>query len=299
MAKPSKDGFSEDQWYDGLGLSDARFSSGPMNRCFYFLAAEPRPTRPPTTTAPLPAGMTGIGNDKAARIYYKALTEYFVADTDYPAAREALLQAAEDLYPGSQPRRTPSRAPSPRSTSARPPASTHAPWCGCRRSTPDLSRVLQRPLPRVSQLRQSAGLSHGRPGDAACNVNDAPSTAVEWQSPRAEPAPDLRGAVQPDGTFVTPREDYSLSGGLCWVTAVSKTDPLQFAVGTLFVINTDADDDLEEDAIDLGASALSWGLPRSLRVSHSMTTNFGVDNTDPAFAVEAIRNAYPVASGAP
>lgn len=42
--------------------------------------------------------VTGIGNDKAAKIWYRALTTYFTPTTDYVSARIATLKAAADLY---------------------------------------------------------------------------------------------------------------------------------------------------------------------------------------------------------
>lgn len=39
-----------------------------------------------------------IGNEKTAKIYYRALTEYIYPTTDFSGARNALLQASTDLY---------------------------------------------------------------------------------------------------------------------------------------------------------------------------------------------------------
>ncbi|WP_315073850.1 M4 family metallopeptidase [uncultured Clostridium sp.] len=39
-----------------------------------------------------------IGNEKTAKIYYRALTEYMYSTTDFSGARNALLQASTDLY---------------------------------------------------------------------------------------------------------------------------------------------------------------------------------------------------------
>ena len=41
---------------------------------------------------------TAIGRHSAGQIYYRALTTYFTASTDFQAARVALVQAATDLY---------------------------------------------------------------------------------------------------------------------------------------------------------------------------------------------------------
>ncbi|MET0319882.1 MAG: M4 family metallopeptidase, partial [Duganella sp.] len=45
-----------------------------------------------------PAAMTGIGNDKAYRIWFKANTTKFTSSTNYADARAKVLQVAQDLY---------------------------------------------------------------------------------------------------------------------------------------------------------------------------------------------------------
>ncbi|HCZ33166.1 MAG TPA: peptidase M4, partial [Holophagaceae bacterium] len=74
------------------------YSSGPMNRCFYFLSQGTGTGNYASTY--LPGGMTGIGNDKAGRIVYKALTAYMTSSTTYAGAKTACLNAAVALgYP--------------------------------------------------------------------------------------------------------------------------------------------------------------------------------------------------------
>ena len=50
MYKPSLDGASKNAWSSTLGSLDVHYSSGPMNRCFYFLARAPVPVHQATTT---------------------------------------------------------------------------------------------------------------------------------------------------------------------------------------------------------------------------------------------------------
>jgi hypothetical protein len=45
-----------------------------------------------------PRAMTGVGNDKAFRIWFKANTTKFTASTNYADARNKVLAAAEELY---------------------------------------------------------------------------------------------------------------------------------------------------------------------------------------------------------
>ncbi|QKW10350.1 M4 family metallopeptidase [Streptomyces sp. NA04227] len=42
--------------------------------------------------------VTGIGNQKAAAFWYRALTVYMTSTTTYSGARAAALRAAKDLY---------------------------------------------------------------------------------------------------------------------------------------------------------------------------------------------------------
>ncbi|MBJ6762485.1 M4 family metallopeptidase [Myxococcaceae bacterium JPH2] len=97
MFKPSKDGLSPDAWTPDLYKVDVHYSSGPMNRAFYFLSVGATTTGE-TSTPYLPQGMGGIGNDKAAAIWYRAITTYLFPASNYVAARTACLQSARDLF---------------------------------------------------------------------------------------------------------------------------------------------------------------------------------------------------------
>ncbi|HJW32611.1 MAG TPA: M4 family metallopeptidase [Holophagaceae bacterium] len=99
MYKPSLDGSSKDAWSTSLKRLDVHYSSGPMNRCFYFMSQGASSTSTSNFySSYLPGGMTGIGNDKAARIVFRALTTYMTSSTVYAGARTACLSAATDLY---------------------------------------------------------------------------------------------------------------------------------------------------------------------------------------------------------
>lgn len=114
MFKPSLDGVSEDCWYPGIGGVDVHYSSGVANSFFYLLAegaVVPAGFGAGTSANLAPADLTcdgntahaGIGREKAGQIWYRALTVYMVADTDYAGARAATLQAAEDLFGAGSP----------------------------------------------------------------------------------------------------------------------------------------------------------------------------------------------------
>jgi Zn-dependent metalloprotease len=102
LYKPSKDGSSPDAWTSSLKRLDVHYSSGPNNRMFYFLAqgskAEKDSDYYSKYLVKKPAAMSGIGTDKAYRIWFKAATTKFTQITDYKDARAKMILAAQELY---------------------------------------------------------------------------------------------------------------------------------------------------------------------------------------------------------
>ena len=102
MIKPSLDGTSPDAWSSSLKRLDVHYGSGPNNRMFYFLAqgsnADPHSDAYSKYLVRAPAAMTGIGFDKAYRIWFTAATTKFTSSTNYAAARAKVLEAAQELY---------------------------------------------------------------------------------------------------------------------------------------------------------------------------------------------------------
>jgi Zn-dependent metalloprotease len=102
LYKPSLDGSSPNAWSSSIKRLDVHYSSGPNNRMFYFLSqgSSSSPTSPYyssyLTKAPL--NMTGIGNDHAYRIWFKANTTKFTSATNYADARLKVIAAAQELY---------------------------------------------------------------------------------------------------------------------------------------------------------------------------------------------------------
>jgi len=85
------------------GAHNPHYTSGVGNLFFYFLAegsVAPAGTglNPAQMACNGDAGMTGIGRDKAGKIWYRALTAKFTSSTTYPQARAATLAAAGELY---------------------------------------------------------------------------------------------------------------------------------------------------------------------------------------------------------
>ncbi|MFC7817441.1 M4 family metallopeptidase [Streptomyces sp. NPDC057367] len=102
MDKPSKDGASKDYWYSGIGNVDVHYSSGPANHFFYLLSegSGTKTINGVTYDSPTSDGLpvTGIGRDKAAKIWFRALTTKFTSTTNYAGARTGTLAAAGELY---------------------------------------------------------------------------------------------------------------------------------------------------------------------------------------------------------
>ncbi|MFL6711196.1 MAG: M4 family metallopeptidase [Massilia sp.] len=102
LYKPSKDGSSPNAWSSTVGNLDVHYSSGPNNRMFYFLSQGSNSSSTSdyysSYLKQAPLAMTGIGNDKAYRIWFRAATTKFTASTNYADARNKVLAAAQELY---------------------------------------------------------------------------------------------------------------------------------------------------------------------------------------------------------
>ncbi len=102
MDKPSKDGSSKDAWYSGIGSIDVHYSSGPANHFFYLLSegSGAKTVNGVNYDSPTSDGLpvTGIGREKAALIWYKALTTKWSSNTNYAGARTGTLAVAGELY---------------------------------------------------------------------------------------------------------------------------------------------------------------------------------------------------------
>ncbi len=106
MYNPTLDGRSHGCWSTSTRSVDVHYSSGVANHFFFNLAegsgAGPYGTSPVCGTAD---PVVGIGKEKAAKIWFRALDSYFVSNTGYVStaspgntARAYSLSAASDLY---------------------------------------------------------------------------------------------------------------------------------------------------------------------------------------------------------
>ena len=290
MIHPSVDGVSSDNWYAGIEYLDVHFSSGPMNRFFYFLSQGASSDKGADSySAYLPGGMKGIGNDHAAHIWYTAMTEWMTPLAKYADARNAALNAAEEDYgPGS-----------PEIAAVR--NAFAAINVG---SATDMPRVLI-DFPVVhpggtalntygsSPFARMPIVAMGTTVHLGAEVHNATDTSVQWQTGGSAGAFNSMGFRVAGGSVT---DDGGWSPDTVWgfhsMTVTSNADPLEYAEGVCWVIDADADADTEFDAIDLGAVALSWGLDGWVNASHSMVGDGFVDSMDVTAIDEAFRNAY-------
>jgi Zn-dependent metalloprotease len=290
MIQPSSDGLSADNWYAGIQFLDVHYSNGPINRFFYYLSqGAPSSATDPAHSLYLPGGMTGIGNDHAARIWYKTLTEYLQPDSVYADARDGALSAAASLYGDNSAEVTAVKQ------------AFAAINVGSATDQPRVFIDMQIAQPAGSALNPYGGGFFERMPIVAmtttvklqADVRNTTNTAVVWKlgnAPGAFNNPGFRnegGIVTDDGQW-SPDNTW----GFHAMTVVSKADPLEYAEGTAWVVNGDADADTQFDAMDLGAVALSWGLGGWVNQSQSIVGDGFTDSLDVAAIVEAFKNAF-------
>ncbi|HJW71363.1 MAG TPA: M4 family metallopeptidase [Geothrix sp.] len=302
LDKPSKDHRSVDGWYDGLYYMDGHYSAGVLNRALYFLAHGASATPGADDYSPyLPQGMTGIGNDKAAHIWFKAVTEILysgnMGTVTYADAREAARQAALSLYGASADGWGLDSIASHAVENAF--AAVNVGLAYGEMSRTQVRFADWRGQDWISRHHFSdTGYGHkqyfpmGEAVSPRVTVLNNANPAVTWSlgGPslyNGATYVEKGGVINPDGTWTTPK-----NVGWFAITATSKADPNQFAEGRAFIINMDTDTDLEQDAIDLGPIAFSWQLTNGLNPAHSMYNAPWVDDADVAAFVDAMKSTW-------
>jgi Zn-dependent metalloprotease len=292
MYQPSLDGYSPDAWYQGVENLEIHAEAGPVNRFFYFLSqgasADPNS---PTHSVYLPAGMTGIGNDHAARIWYKTLTEYLTPDADYDVARDGSVRAAGDLYGIGSPEQ----------------AAVYNAWAavnvGVPPGTPEPVRVsfpvVHAPDSFVGEELPSGMLRRVQlfPTRARvqiqCDVSNTTDHRVDFTIGTLT-AGYMAGVVNDDGTWTTP--SFAYYADPIPVQCTSKADPRQFARGQMMLLALDSDNDGETDALDLGNVAMLWGLMTIPDINACVACLLGtgplITDWDVDFFNEAFLNAW-------
>ncbi|MFD9793454.1 M4 family metallopeptidase [Streptomyces sp. NPDC059070] len=98
MYNPSLDGQSPNCWDSNNGNLDPHYSMGPLNHWFFLAAVGSGDHGYGNSPTCNNSTVTGLGNDKAAKIWYKALASYANSSENYHQARTDSLKAAADLY---------------------------------------------------------------------------------------------------------------------------------------------------------------------------------------------------------
>jgi Zn-dependent metalloprotease len=291
MYHPSLDGRSPDAWYDGIEYLDVHYASGPMNRAFYVLAqGAPADASLQGHSIFLPGGTAGVGNDAAARIWYKALTEHLTRFATYADARAAAIASAQELfgYGSAQEQAT---------WNAFAAINVGAAWGepeGVRVTVPVVNPagtyVGDRMLPGQRRWQWHAARAQVKVHADVRNTAD-PSLTWSWGNARGTQS---AGTLSADGTWTVP--DWTGQSALVSLKATSVADPRQFALLSMAVVDLDADQDTETDALDLGTVAMNWGVVQPNGAARLVWFWNVVPLTDwdlTAFA-EAMRNDFPV-----
>jgi hypothetical protein len=288
MYKPSLDGVSADGWYDGLATLDVHYTSGPVNRMFFFLAAgASNNPNSPAYSVWLPGGMTGIGNDRAARIWYKTLTEYLPSNSGFETARAASLLAATDLYGQASPEYL----------------AVMSAWAavnvGSAPGQPPRVRITMPITNGPGSFLFNNAVPTGilakvqfYPTRARVNLHATVTNTPDQKASFSLPDGLAAGQINDDGSWSTPAFDFYSE--LLPITATSHADPTQFAKGQVLLLDLDADTDGESDALDLGAVAVAWGVNWPPSYSVLLAGMGSVSDWDLAFFNEAMVDGWPV-----
>lgn len=245
MDTPSRDGMSYDAWFQGIGLDDPHFVSGPNNRMFYYLS-QGAPTAGPAQSAYVPGGFPGIGNDKAARIWYRTIATYLTSFSSYHDTRDGAIQSATDLYGAA----SPEVAAVENAFAAINVGAAHG-----QAPRPEVHIDANSPWFNLANGPFMPGLlGFVTSGETSANplfqvqVLNTANQAVIWGAPAG-------GQMSADGRFTAPKR----LGGIYPVTVTSQADSLEHSQGLVFSVDLDADDDTVVDAADLGPIALAYG----------------------------------------
>jgi Zn-dependent metalloprotease len=301
LYKPSLDGISPDGWYDGIGNLMPWYASGPINRMFFFLSVGASANASdPTYSVYLPGGMTGIGIDKATRIWYKALTEELTSESTMQDAVTAADSAAVALYgQGSAEETAVLNA-------------FYAVNIGDGAGEPKHVQVTLPVLHPAGSLLGNGGTNwQGFPSGydgtiqfyppatsvkPLVNVANTSNTAVTWSAGGVgNQNSDIitAGNFNADGTWTTPvapNADFEP----IYLTVASQADPNQIAKLRVIIVVIDADMDSEPDALDLGQIAMVWGLKNNPFPSANIWSYGAPGDWDVALFNEVLTNTWPV-----
>jgi Zn-dependent metalloprotease len=290
MYHQAADGWSADEWYDGLSSIDVHYSSGPVNRMYYFLSAGAASDGSSVSySAYLPEGMTGLGNDRAARIWYRTLTHYLVPTAGFAFARDASMAAAAELYGAGSPEQLAVRKAWAAVNVGAAPGRAARPRITLPVMNPPGTFIDDNVVP-YGLLRRVQIYPTATEVVVKASVTDAAD--VSYRPVLGDGGP-VAGTVTAGGLWRTP--DFDFHGDFIALTARSNADPLEYAKTKALLLSMDCDTDAETDALDLGVVAMGWGLYSLPIPSASIVggVEFAVDDWDLAFFNAGFSNAFP------
>ncbi|MBS0389294.1 MAG: M4 family metallopeptidase, partial [Proteobacteria bacterium] len=200
----------------------------------------------PNRSLYLPDGFAGVGNDKATRIWYRAITTYLTSFSDYHDARVQTLRACADLYGAS----SAEYAAVENAFAAINVGPAHG-----QPPRPEVRIDVQSPyfdgynsglFPNLIRF-VPAGQTTPDPV-LPVQVLNTSDQAVSWSV-------DGGGQISADGRYTASKRIY----GYYPVEVKSQADPLEHARGLVANVDIDVNDDTEVDAMDLGNIALAYG----------------------------------------
>ena len=249
LYRPSKSGLGYDAWFDGIGIDHPHWASGPAVRAFFFLSqgASADPAQE-TYSAYLPSGMSGVGNDKAIRIWYHALTTRVTdVEADYHAVRDAMVASASELFPGGAGADSAEVAAVKNAFAA---VNVGAP-AGGREPVRVAFGEHNTLFDNSKYITWPAGIAVPLPSPVVTNATD---TSVSWSLGGLSYYFPEGGRFE-DGNFIAP---IVFGSARFPVKATSNEDPKQAAVTLVFAIPMDLDADFDTDACDLAALAYDY-----------------------------------------
>jgi hypothetical protein len=291
LDRPSDDNISGDEWYDGLQDLAPWYTAGPIRR-FFVLLAQGVSTDPSSRrySAYLKGGMPGIGNDRAARIWYRALTEQLIAAADFDDARAATVIAAQELYgQGSTEEQAVIKAWAAVNVGSAPGEGPRVRVTLPVTNGPDSFLAKNAYPPGIlSRVQFFPTRAHVAIRASVANTSDE-RIQVSFGKPGES---QETGHVNADGSWTTPSFTY---GDLRTMSVASAADPLQYAKAQVLIVELDADTDGQADALDLGLVAMSWGVKNLPTPTASVIGWTPISDWDLVFFDEAFANAWPAA----
>jgi len=288
MFKPSLDGYSYDAWFDGIGAMDSHFAMGPANRMFYFLCRGASADVASARYSPyLPEGMTGIGADKAIRIWWRAITQHLAdRSSGYRQLRPALLAAAAELFgEGSKEQDAARNAFAAVGVGAK--AGGKEPVLVLIEENEVAPVLVGDPHLHVVAAREPSALP-------AVRVSNAVNSTVTWSLGGFGQGYPTWGRVMDNRRFQANDYSYNLST----LQAKSTEDPLRAAATFVYSTPMDVDADTEMDALDMGAIALGWGIPQDSSYAQFPGANLYIkpgmipDDIDCQLFIQGFSNAF-------